>query len=205
MSEQGRSDRWTGLLTRAQGGDGSAFAALTDGARPALWARAYARLGDEGLADDAAAEAFAKAWHNRANFDPRRSGGRTWLYTILDRLVLDALDARRRQRRREAGSLDALAAEAGEEGEAPAAAGPEDDVEPAPPEEADRAFRRALVEEALGRLDEADRALLVLREVEGRSYEEIAALLGCTLQAVGPRLTRARERFRDVLHPEAGP
>jgi RNA polymerase sigma-70 factor (ECF subfamily) len=81
----------------------------------------------------------------------------------------------------------------------------EDDVELPPPQGADRTFRRALVAEALRRLDEPERKILVLREVEGKSYEEIAALLGCTVKAVGPRLSRARERFRAALHPEVEP
>ena len=55
----------------------------------------------------------------------------------------------------------------------------------------------------LSKLDEADRTLLLLREVEGKSYEELAQLLGCTVQAIGPRLSRARERLRQVLHREA--
>jgi RNA polymerase sigma-70 factor (ECF subfamily) len=197
-----RSHRWTDLLTRAQQGDGASFAALLDEAQPGLWARAFAKLGDENLADDVATEVFVRAWNNLASFDPARANGRTWLHTILDRLVLDALDSRRRQRRREVFGLGGASGGAEEEGQAP---GPEDDVELAPPDGADRSFRRALVEEALAQLDEADRTILLLRDVEGRGYEEIAELVGCSLKAVGPRLTRARERFRQVLHPEAGP
>src|SRR5439155_23560 len=82
-----------------------------------------------------------------------------------------------------------------------ARAEPEDEAEQAPPEAADRALRRALVAEALARLEEAERTILVLRDVEGRSYEEIAGRVGCTVAAVGPRLTRARERLRQALHP----
>jgi RNA polymerase sigma-70 factor (ECF subfamily) len=73
------------------------------------------------------------------------------------------------------------------------------------PEAADRSFRRVLVEEALARLSKSDRTLLRLRDVEGLGYEEIAGRLGCSLKAVGPRLSRARERLRQALDPEVRP
>jgi RNA polymerase sigma-70 factor (ECF subfamily) len=93
---------------------------------------------------------------------------------------------------------------AGEEGDGPGLE-PEDPTDVPPPEGADRPLCRALVEEALGRLAARDRTVLRLYHVEGRSYEEIAAFLRCSVKAVGPRLTRARERFRRALHPEARP
>jgi len=82
---------------------------------------------------------------------------------------------------------------------------PEDDVELPPPEGADRAFRDALVSEALAKLAKGDQLILHLFYVEELSYTEIARRLGCSDKAVGPRLTRARERFRAVLHPEVEP
>jgi RNA polymerase sigma-70 factor (ECF subfamily) len=199
-----RSDRWTALLMRAQRGESAAFERLMDEAQPVLWARVFARLGDEGLADEVAARTFGRAWENLDSYDPELSSAPTWLMTIADRLALDAMDGRRRQQRREVIGLDAPAPEAGEE-ETPAGWEPEDDVELAPPEAADRPFRRALVEEALARLSKTDRTLLRLRDVEGLGYEEIARRVGCSLKAVGPRLSRARERLRQALDPEVRP
>jgi RNA polymerase sigma-70 factor (ECF subfamily) len=199
-----RSDRWTALLMRAQRGESASFERLMDEAQPVLWARAFGRLGDEGLADEVATRTFGRVWENLASYDPELSSAPTWLMTIADRLALDAMDGRRRQQRREVIGLDAPAPEAGEE-ETPAGWEPEDDVEPAPPDAADRSFRRVLVEEALARLSKTDRTLLRLRDVEGLGYEEIAQRLGCSLKAVGPRLSRARERLRQALDPEVRP
>jgi RNA polymerase sigma-70 factor (ECF subfamily) len=196
-----RGQRWTEMLTRAQRGDRASFDALVDEAYPVLWARAFHKFGDETGADDLAAEALGKAWRNLAGYDPAESNGRTWLCMILDRLVVDAVKARKAKSHKQVAGLDALPTEDGDEG----GVEPEDDVEPAPPDHADRWFRRGLLADGLRALEPDDRRLLVLREVEGRSYEEIAALLGCSVQAVGPRLSRARERLRDALHPEAGP
>jgi RNA polymerase sigma-70 factor (ECF subfamily) len=198
-----RSARWTELLVRAQGGERAAFDALVEEALPGLKVRALQKLGDETQADDVAVEALAKAWSNLANYNARVANARTWLCLIVDRLVLDALDARRRRRRKEVVGVDAAPGSGDEGSEGGLAL--EDDVELPPPQGADRTFRRALVAEALRRLEEGERKILVLREVEGKSYEEIAALLGCTVKAVGPRLSRARERFREALHPEAEP
>jgi RNA polymerase sigma-70 factor (ECF subfamily) len=199
-----QSERWTELLVRAQRGERGAFEKLVEEAHPVIWKRVFARLGDEGLADEVATRTFSRAWENRGSYDPELANARTWLSTIADRLALDALDQRRRQHRREVLGLEAPRPVSGEEGEALQAPEFEDEVEAAPPEGADRPFVRALVAEALGRLSEADRRVLVLRDVEGRSYEEIAGLLGCTVPAVGPRLTRARERLRQALDPEVG-
>ena len=60
---------------------------------------------------------------------------------------------------------------------------------------------RLQVEEALQHLDPAERETLVLREVEGMSYQEIAELLDCSVEAVRSRLYRARQHFRRVFMP----
>ena len=152
-------------------------------------------------ADDVATETFEKAWQNLAGYDPGVANARTWLYLIADRLALDALDQRRRQRRNFTG-FDALP-RAEDDPDNPPALEPCDDVEPAPPEAADLPLRGALLMEAFARLEPGDRAVLRLYHVEGKSYEEVAAALGCSVKAVGPRLTRARARLRRLVDPEA--
>jgi RNA polymerase sigma-70 factor (ECF subfamily) len=74
---------------------------------------------------------------------------------------------------------------------------------PAPEPPLDRpmeeAERKALVDKALGQLDPEDRALLLMRETEDKSYEEIASILGTALGTVKSRLARSREKLRLLL------
>ena len=191
--EPNRSSRWTALLVRARHGDKGAFDTLMEEAEPGVRLQAFRVLGDAALADDVTNETFEKVWVNLASYDEELSNARTWIHLIAGRLTLDYLERRTRQRRTEVGGFDVLFGGAGDEDAGPGLE-PEDPAEPAPPEEADRPLRRALVEEALQRY-----------HVEGLCYEEIAERLRCSVKAVGPRLTRARERLRQVLHPEAEP
>ena len=72
---------------------------------------------------------------------------------------------------------------------------------PDPAEEASRAEQKILVEQALGRLDPEQRMMIVLRDIEGRDYAEISALLKCRRGTVKSRLHRARMALRELLVP----
>jgi RNA polymerase sigma-70 factor (ECF subfamily) len=162
-------------------------------------------VGDPSLADDVVAETFAKVWLHRDAYNEELSNARTWIYLIAQRTARDHLDRRRRRRRAEVSAFDALPPRPADGGDGPGGLEPEDHAEAPPPAAADGPFRAALVEEALARLGPDDRTILELSHLGGVSYEEIAARLGCTVAAVGPRLTRARERFRRLLDFEAQP
>jgi RNA polymerase sigma-70 factor (ECF subfamily) len=196
-----RSDRWTALLLKAQKGEITAFDALWEEARPAIWKRARQRLQNDTRADDVARETFAKAWRNLARYDPDKANASTWLYKIAERLIIDEMKKRQTQGAREVMGFDSLSG--GEEGEPPVRLEPEDDVELAPPEEADFPLLAALVREGLRGLSLADQEVLRLCYEEQLNYEQIAARLGITQPAVGPRLTRARQRMLERLPPEA--
>jgi RNA polymerase sigma-70 factor (ECF subfamily) len=85
--------------------------------------------------------------------------------------------------------------------------GPDDESRPHEPvdpgEEPDRAIERretrAMIEESIGRLPEAFRSVIVLRDLQGLAYDEIAEALGCSMGTVKSRLARARIRVRDDL------
>jgi RNA polymerase sigma-70 factor (ECF subfamily) len=200
-----RSDRWTALLVAARDGREEAFSELLAEARPAIWKRARQRLQDDALADEVASRTFVKAWRNIAGYDAGRSNAGTWLYKIAERLVIDALKKRRQQQAREVMGFESLGQTGGEEGEGPVRMEPEDDVEMAPPEEADHPLHGRLVRDALAKLSQADQEVLRLCYFEQHSYEEIARRLGVTVPAVGPRLTRARQRLLELLPPEVLP
>jgi RNA polymerase sigma-70 factor (ECF subfamily) len=203
--QQTRSSRWTVLLVRARRGDRGAFDTLMEEAETSVFLYVLQSVGDATLAEDIVTETFEKVWLNLDSYNEELSNARTWVYLIANRIARDYLDKRRRQRRREAAALDTLSQGSAEEGDGPTTLEPEDQAEAAPHEGADRPYFRALVEEALAELSEADSAILRLCHVEELSYEEIAARLGCSIKAVGPRLTRARERFRQALDSHAQP
>ncbi|MBI5201283.1 MAG: sigma-70 family RNA polymerase sigma factor [Elusimicrobia bacterium] len=180
------------LIREARGGGRSAFAELVRRHHPAVVGLCRSMLGDAEDADDAAQEAFLKAWRSLSGFSGGANFG-TWLYRIASNQCLDMLRARGR---RPTQSLDALV-----EAEAPAlekvlgAGAPASD----PVEAADLAKR------LLATLPEEQRLALVLRETQGFSYEEIAETMGCSLDSVKARLKRARETLAKSLRHFSGP
>jgi RNA polymerase sigma-70 factor (ECF subfamily) len=186
---------WTALLLRAQHGDEGALVRLFEVAEDEIWKRAYVLLGDGHEADEVVNETFAQVWKNLKDYDPARSAGRTWLYTIAERRALDHRRKIRRRRRHEVTSLDRP--ESGGDG----AGRPEplDTTELSPPVAADLPLRQEVVRRALAQLRDDDRLILQLFHLEGMNYEAIAQEMGITVKAVGPRLTRARERLHELL------
>jgi RNA polymerase sigma-70 factor (ECF subfamily) len=176
----GRPDRSElDLITAAKLGDQHAFDELVRRHREAVIAVVYRMCGDAHLAEDAAQEAFVRAWQHLPRYQPR-APFRNWVYRIALNTALDTL----RAERQEPGAVDQDAA-------APADERPEALVERA--EQAD-AVRRAVLS-----LPPASRAVLVLREYEGLSYREIADTLDIPVGTVMSRLNYARERLRQAL------
>lgn len=146
-------------------------------------------LSDPAEADDAAQEIFLKAYRSLDRFRGASSFS-TWLYRIAANHCRDCL----RSRSREASeSWEALLEEQGDRIERLLST----------PPAADTSGEADLVRRVLAQLSPDHRLILVLREVEGLSYEELADTLHCTLDAVRGRLSRAREdfeqRFRHFL------
>ena len=137
--------------------------------------------GDANLAEDAAQEAFIRAWQHLGSYRPR-SPFRNWVYRIATNVAIDA-----QRREREMVDIDALPLVAPD-------AGPEATVE--------GQERGERVRQAVLALPAASRAVLVLREYEGLSYREIADTLGIPVGTVMSRLNYARNRLRESLAPE---
>jgi RNA polymerase sigma-70 factor (ECF subfamily) len=139
-------------------------------------------------AEDLAQEAFLKAFGAIGRFDGR-SALFTWLYRIA---VNTARDDLARRRRRPVVPL---------EGADGARVDPPDPSE-TPREAFERNERAALVRDALDRLPEPFRTTLILREMEGHSYEEVATILGVSIGTVESRIFRARCKLRALLGKE---
>lgn len=178
------------LISQAQRGDLEAFNRLILAHQDCLFNVALRILGDEDLAADATQEAFLHAFQKLASF---RSGSfRGWLIRIVTNACYDEL---RRQKRRPQTPLEPLTAE-GDEVESPSwmedkKASPEDSLEQKELEHA--------IEHCLQALPLPFRLIVVLADIEGLDYKEIAASLRIPLGTVKSRLARARLHLRNCL------
>jgi RNA polymerase sigma-70 factor, ECF subfamily len=181
-------------VARARRGDHEAFRVLVERYQGRAYALAVRVLRDPERARDAVQEAFLKAYAALDRFEGR-SGFYTWLYRLVYNLCIDLL-----RRDRTGGQV-----EWDEEVARGVAAGADLGAVGAGSELADpaRACHRAELREALARaiesLPEAARRTLLLREVDGSSYEEIARVLGVPKGTVMSRLFYARRRVREEL------
>jgi RNA polymerase sigma-70 factor (ECF subfamily) len=174
------------LIRRAQAGDSEAFGQLVEQHMRRAYFAALSLVGSREDALDLSQEAFARAFRARASIDPQRPFY-AWLYAILRRLCFNFLRDRRTRQR----SLDEasgwLAEDAAERGvEDPAAA-------------FERREARRAVAAAIEQLPAREREVLALKEFEGLSYKEIAALVGIPTGTVMSRLYSARQRLAQVL------
>ena len=167
----------TQLLRRAVGGDGRAFHKLVDTHSQRLFAIAVRLVGNSTDAEDVLQETWAGAYRGMGRFEARASV-KTWLTRIL---VVQAARWRRDKRRRVMQPLDSMSV------------GSESNGGPAGVE------KRIDLQAALLRLSPEHREVLVLREFEQMSYEEMAAVLDVPRGTVESRLHRARAELRDKL------
>lgn len=179
-------------------GDVNAFEGLVTAYEKNAYNLALRMLGDPQDAEDVTQEAFLKAYQSLSSFrlDSRFS---VWLYRIVSNLCLDQL--RRRQRRPE----QSLTVE-NDEGEEAQQDVPDESFSP----EAllERKLTREAVRRGLDALPDEQRQILLLRELEGMSYEEIGQALSLEPGTVKSRIFRARKRLcawllRDGNLPDA--
>lgn len=164
------------LLERARRGEREAIAALLGRHRERIVSLAFSILRDRESAEDAAQEVFVRAFSQLPRFRGE-SAFSTWLYRVA---LNFCLERQRVQRHRDA-LLEAAPDEVAARGDGGLAR---------------RVETRELVGEALGELGEGLRVVLLLREWQGLSYEEIADILGMPVGTVRSRLHEARRRFQ---------
>lgn len=175
------------LVQQARGGDVAAFEALVRAHEATVYRLALRQLGSREDAEDAAQEVFLKAYTSIRNFrgDSKLS---VWLYRITCNVCTDAL-----RRRKETVSLTVETEEGSGELELP-------DQRFDPAALAERADLRAQIGAALDQLPAEARQILLLRELSGSSYEEIAGILSLDLGTVKSRIFRARKKLCTLLH-----
>ncbi len=172
-------------LERARGGDLAAFNALVLENQGIVFNVCLRMLGSRQAAEDAAQDAFVSAWRNLKAM--RGEQFRPWLLRIASNACRDEL---RRRGRRPAASLDA----AFEEGMPHPA-----DPEPAPESALLGAELRKGIEAALLQVPEDQRLAVILCDVQGLQYEEIALVTRANVGTVKSRLNRGRARLRGLL------
>ncbi len=178
------------LIQRCIAGDAAAFEPLVEKYRQRVWRLAYQVLHDREEAWDVAQEAFVRAFHSLSSFR-----GQSAFYTWLFRITVNVATDRHRQRGAQARAF-----------------GPERVTEEewtrsmpdpgrGPDQEAARAEQRERIRRALDGLPPKARAIIMLSDVEGLSYREIAEVLNCPIGTVMSRLHNARKRLKGLLGP----
>jgi RNA polymerase sigma-70 factor, ECF subfamily len=173
-----------GLVASARSGDPDAFASLV-GRYERRIVRLVRGMVPESDIEDVTQEAFLKAYRKLGDFDGR-SSFYTWIYRIA---ANTAMDWRKRERHRRHAPLPE--GPQGEDAVPSLDAGPERDTA--------RRELGARIDAAIEALPDKYHEILILREIEGLSYEEISERLGMSKGTVESRLFRARERLRERL------
>ena len=183
------------LVTAAQKGDKRAFRALVERYQRRVVQLALGMTKDPDEAMDIAQETFVRVHRYLPSFKGDSSFF-TWAYRIAMNLCLDV------QRRR--GRLERVDLEQGDEAEIEAAMDAPSAALAGPQRQALNAELRGRIEEALASLSENHRAILLLREVEGLSYEDLAKVLGIRKGTVMSRLFHARLKMQNKLREYLG-
>jgi len=183
------NDPDAGLVSRSREGDKAAFSKLVSSYYEMVYAVCYGVLRNREAARDTAQEAFMKAWREISRFKGD-SKFKTWIYRIAMNAAIDAV-----RRRRPQVSLDATDV-SDEEGQAPVIIS---DDRPGPREEASKDELKQMMARAVEQLSPDHRAILVLREWQGLSYEEIAETLELEMGTVMSRIHYAKKKLGEVL------
>jgi RNA polymerase sigma-70 factor, ECF subfamily len=177
------------LVKWAQAGDTEAFEQLVFRHRDKIYARALMMMRNEEEAIDLSQEAWVKAWQRLIQFQGESSFA-TWMTRIVINLCLDQI---RRQKRARLESIEEMQEETG---------GVERHLPVEiinPTERIEKDELRLRIDEAMGKLTDAHRTVLVLHEFEGLEYKEIAKRVGISIGTVMSRLFYARRKLASYL------
>lgn len=141
-------------------------------------------------AEDITQEVLVRLWKNHENIDPARM--RSWVMQVARNLVIDSA----RRNRARAAVFETMPV--GDSAVACVAA------PGAPDQETERRELRVVLEDAIAALSEPYRSIVVMREIQGLSYEEVADGLNMPLGTIKVYLHRARRRLRETVQKEMG-
>lgn len=188
LERENESEQDMRLILRAQGGDSGAFRLLVERHQRRVFAIALGLVRDEQDAREIAQEAFLRVHKGLPQFHGGSSFF-TWLYRIVTNLSIDLM---RKPSRREAELHFALEADEGESPLLPASdADPFDVVR--------RGQLSLRIQDALEQLPPYHRGVILMREVEGMSYEEMAEAMQVSKGTIMSRLFHARKKLQRAL------
>ena len=178
------------LIKKCQNGDIEAFERLISSYQKKVYNIAYRYIGNREEAEDLAQEAFLKVFRSIQSFRGEAAFS-TWLYHIVSNVCRDAL---RKSSRRMEDSLDcAVTTEKGElQREVP-------DWSMSPEPIYENQELGEFIQALINQLSPEYKTVIIMREIQEMSYEEIAAELNCSLGTVKSRLSRARKVLRDKI------
>jgi len=185
----------SGLVTELQSGSEAAFDFLVTHYHAPVFNLILGMLGDPTDAADGTQEVFLKAFKGIRQFR-RGSSLKTWLYRIA---IREALNHRRWFKRhvQKNVSIDAQP----EEGQAKIEI---EDLHATPFDQLASLEIQAVVQQALHRVPDVFRSAVILRDLEGLSYEEVAEVLECSVGTVKSRILRGRRALKELLDPLLG-
>ena len=183
------------LVTELQAGSAAAFDWLVTHYHAPVYSLVFGMVGDSADAADVTQQVFLKAFRGIRGFR-RRSSLKTWLYRIA---VCEGLNQRRwwRRHRRQQTSIDAES-----DDQAPLEL---EDLKASPFEQLAAREVQAVVHQALRAIPAVFRSAVILRDLEGLSYEEAAEVLDVSIGTVKSRILRGRRALRQVLEPLLAP
>ena len=183
----------SGVVTAFLGGEERAFQELVERYQTRLLNFIYRTIGDRERAEDLVQEVFIRVYRHLHRFD-RSKKFSTWAYTIASNLAKNEL----RNRSRNPLVLFQAITKNWQDEDRPLQF---EDETTRPDDLYRKRHLRQLVEQATAQLPEHHREVFVLRELEGKSYEEIAEITSCNLGTVKSRLNRARTSFAEIIEP----
>lgn len=176
------------LLDMAKKGNRDAFAELVKGTQQLVYNLALRMMHNEQDALDMSQEAYLRAWKTLSGFEGNCSFS-SWMYTITRNVCIDSI---RGQSNRQTSPLKVQAGD--DEYERPLS-----DVQAQPEHIYEQKERAQAVRDAIGKLSDIHREIIVLCDIEGYSYSEISRILGIEEGTVKSRLWRARDNLRKIL------
>jgi len=180
------------LVARCQAGDTEAFDELVARYRTRVFGMIYNMVHSEQDAWDLAQDSFLKAWKSIKRFRGR-SSFYTWIYRIVMNVTIDWL--RKKQVKGGAGEFD----DSIQLKEVEPASKTVPRAEALPHQMMERSEIRTRIDSAIAQLSPEQRAVILMKEIEGMQYHEIAEALGCSIGTVMSRLFYARKKLQNLL------
>jgi RNA polymerase sigma-70 factor, ECF subfamily len=194
IREQLRAQDDSAVVSAFLNGEERAFQELVERYQTRLLNFIFRTIGDRERAEDLVQEVFIRVYRHIHRFD-RSKKFSTWVYTIASNLAKNEL---RNRSRNPLVLFQTMRGTAREDDDRPLQF---EDTTARPDDLYRKRHLRELVEETVAQLPEHHRQVFVLRELEGKSYEEIAEITDCNLGTVKSRLNRARNAFASMIEP----